>query len=307
MDKTEQTEENETILQISFDGKRLGKKRLHKRKKYYIGEHILLILIVLFVLAPFSIMIATSFQSEFEANEAAFHFRPREFTIQAYHDVLYKKMAGASVLKGLFNTLWVYLPGIIVGLLSSTMAAYSFAKLNFRLKGFMFSVLLGTMMLPNCMSTIASFLIFDTINWVNTPFPLMVPRMFGTIGVVFFLKQYYAGIPDDIMGAAKVDGLGVVGIFFHVMLGLAKPAIFAQFILQFIGAYNDYMGPLLYLQDAEMYTLQITLAFFSGVYTQNWPLRMAAAVVSMLPLIVMYLISQRYILKGLEIAVSLKG
>lgn len=298
---------NLQTLKNRFFPSKSGEKRVHKKKKYYVGAHILLAIIVLFVLAPLTIPLATSFQSEFEANEAVFHFWPKEFTWQAYKDVLFKKMAGTSVLKGLKNTLWIYLPGILVGLLSSTMAAYAFAKLRFRLKNFMFSVLLGTMMLPNCMSTIASYLIFDTIGWINTPFPLMIPRMFGSIGIVFFLKQYYSGIPDEIMGAAKVDGLGIVGIFFHIMLGLAKPAIFAQFILTFISAYNDYMGPLLYLQDASMYTLQIALAFFSGVYTQNWPLRMAATVVSMLPLIIMYLISQRYILKGLEIAVSLKG
>ena len=282
-------------------------KKMQKKKKYYIGEHILLLLIVLFVVAPFSIPLATSFQSEFEANGVRFHLIPEDFTWQAYQDVLFKKMGGTSVLKGLINTLWIYLPGIIIGILTSSMAAYAFAKLEFRLKGFMFAVLLGTMMLPNCMSTIASYLMYDTIGWINTPWPLMVPRMFGSISIVFFLKQYYAGIPDDIMGAAKVDGLGVVGIFFKIMLGLAKPAMFAQFILAFIGAYNDYMGPLLYLQDASMYTLQIALAFFAGVYTENWPLRMAATIVSMLPLIIMYLISQRYVLKGLEIAVSLKG
>lgn len=293
---------------FSEDQKKNGtEKRTHKKKKYYVGEHILLLMIVLFVVLPFSIPLATSFQSEFEANEAVFHLWPKDFTTQAYHDVFFKKMSGTSVLRGFFNTLWIYLPGIIVGLLTSSMAAFAFAKLEFRLKGFMFSILLGTMMLPNCMGTIASYLMYDTIGWINTPWPLMVPRMFGSISIVFFLKQYYAGIPDDIMGAAKVDGLGVVGIFFNVMLGLSKPAIFAQFILGFIAAYNDYMGPLLYLQDASMYTLQISLAFFTGVYTQNWPLRMAATVVSMLPLVLMYLCSQRYILKGLEIAVSLKG
>ena len=300
-------EKNENMNGFSNDKQTKDEKVMHKKNKYYIGHHLLLLLIVLFTILPFSIPLATSFQSEFEANEAVFHLIPREFTWQAYHDVLFKKMAGTSVISGLINTLWIYIPGIVVGLLTSSMAAYAFAKLEFRLKNFMFSVLLGTMMLPNCMSTIASYLMFDTIGWINTPWPLMIPRMFGSISIVFFLKQYYAGIPDDIMGAAKVDGLGVVGIFFHIMLGLAKPAIFAQFILGFIAAYNDYMGPLLYLQDAKMYTLQISLAFFAGVYTQNWPLRMAATIVSMLPLIILYLFSQRYILKGLEIAVSLKG
>lgn len=294
-------------LKRSLSVSNLPPSATKKKKKYYVGSYVLMILALLFVILPFSIPLATSFQSEFEANDAVFHLIPREFTWQGYYDVLFKKMAGTSVLKGLRNTLWIYLPGIIVGLFSSSIAAFAFAKLEFRLKKIMFAILLGTMMLPNCMSTIASYLIFDTINWINTPFPLMIPRMFGSISIVFFLRQYYAGIPDEIMGAARVDGLGVVGIYTKIMLQLSIPALFAQFILNFIGAYNDYMGPLLYLQDANMYTLQIALAFFAGVYTQNWPLRMAATVVSMLPLIIMYFISQRYILKGLEISVSLKG
>ena len=297
------SENIKTVNSSSFNGKTTIVKAKHK----YVGAYIIMFLLVAFVVLPFFIPIATSLQSEFEANEARFHLIPREFTLKGYHDVLFRKMAGTSVLKGLRNTLWIYLPGIFVGLFSSSVAGFAFAKIEFKLKKFMFAVLLGTMMLPNCMSTIASFLIFDTIGWVNTPFPLMIPRMFGSIGIVFFLKQYYAGIPDEMMGAARVDGLGIIGIYFKIMLPLSVPAIFAQFILTFIGAYNDYMGPLLYLQDAELYTMQIALAFFAGVYTENWPLRMAATVVSMLPLIIMYFISQRFILKGLEISVSLKG
>ena len=297
------SENNNVIIESSLN----EKANIIKKKHKYIGSYIVMFLLVAFVILPFFIPLATSLQSEFEANDTQFHLIPREFTLQGYHDVLFKKMAGTSVLSGLRNTLWIYLPGIIVGLFSSSIAGFAFAKIEFKLKGFMFAVLLGTMMLPNCMSTIASFLIFDTIGWVNTPLPLMIPRMFGSIGIVFFLKQYYAGIPDEMMGAARVDGLGIIGIYFKIMLPLSVPAIFAQFILTFIGAYNDYMGPLLYLQDARLYTMQIALAFFAGVYTENWPLRMAATVVSMLPLIILYFISQRFILKGLEISVSLKG
>lgn len=279
-----------------------------KKKKHFIGSHILLILILLFVLVPFYILIITSLESEIEANNAAFTWFPKMgITFDAYKAVLFKKMGGTSVVLGFWNTLWIYVPGLLVGLFMSAMSAFSFAKLNFRGKNFMFSVLMATMMLPNCMATIASFLVFDNIGWVNTPFPLMIPRMFGSIGVVFFLRQYFMGIPDDLIGSARIDGLGSFGIFVKIMIGVAAPALIAQFILTFIGAYNDYMGPLIYLQDANKYTLQIALAFFADVYTQNWPLRMAGCVVAMLPLIILYFISQRYILKGIAISSGLKG
>ena len=279
-----------------------------KKKKLFIGSHFMLLLVLLFVLVPFYILIITSLESEIEANNAAFTWWPQMgFTLKAYESVLFRKMGGTSVIRGLWNTLWIYLPGLIVGLFMSALSAFAFAKLRFRAKNFMFSVLLATMMIPNCMSTIASFLIFDNIGWVNTPFPLMIPRMFGSIGVVFFLRQYFLGIPDDLMGAAKIDGLSNFGIFIKIMLGIAAPALIAQFIITVLGAYNDYMGPLIYLEDASMYTQQIALAFFADVYTQNWPLRMAGCVVAMLPLIILYLISQKFILKGIAVSSGLKG
>lgn len=296
------------IKHDNFGAKSLDFKPNKHKRKPYVGSHVMLVIILLFVLVPFYILLITSLESEIEANNAAFSWWPKMgLTVEAYKAVLFKKMGGTSVVRGLWNTLWIYVPGLIVGLFMSAMSAFSFAKLRFRGKNFMFSILMATMMIPNCMSTIASFLVFDNIGWVNTPFPLMIPRMFGAIGVVFFLRQYFMGIPDDLVGAARIDGLGSFGIFVKIMIGVAAPALIAQFILTFIGAYNDYMGPLIYLQDASMYTLQIALAYFADVYTQNWPLRMAGCVVAMLPLIILYFISQRYILKGIAISSGLKG
>ena len=296
------------IKHDNFGAKSLDFKPNKHKRKPYVGSHVMLAIILLFVLVPFYILLITSLESEIEANNAAFSWWPKMgLTVEAYKAVLFRKMGGTSVVRGLWNTLWIYIPGLIVGLFMSAMSAFSFAKLRFRGKNFMFSILMATMMIPNCMSTIASFLVFDNIGWVNTPFPLMIPRMFGAIGVVFFLRQYFMGIPDDLVGAARIDGLGSLGIFVKIMIGVAAPALIAQFILTFIGAYNDYMGPLIYLQDASMYTLQIALAYFADVYTQNWPLRMAGCVVAMLPLIILYFISQRYILKGIAISSGLKG
>ena len=278
-----------------------------KKKKNDWKSQIILILIIIAVLSPFYIMILTSVETFAETNQAEFVFVPETITFEAYRDVIFKESGGVNLLRSLWNTLWIYLPGIIVGIFTSTLAAYAFAKLEFKSKTFVFSVLMVTLTLPNCMSTIASFLMFDQINWVNTPWPLMVPRMFGSIGVVFFLRQYYMGIPNELMESARLDGAGNWEIFFRIMFGLAKPAMFSQFIIQFIGGYNDYTGPLIYLQDARLYTLQIALNLFYDPYTQNWPMRMAGCVVSMLPLIVLYIFTQKFMTKGMEVSSGLKG
>lgn len=282
-------------------------KKTKKKKNIDWTSQIILILIIIVVLSPFYIMLLTSVETFAETNQAEFVFVPETITFEAYKDVIFKESGGVNLLRSLWNTLWIYLPGIIVGIFTSTLAAYAFAKLEFKSKTFVFSVLMATLTLPNCMSTIASFLMFDQINWVNTPWPLMVPRMFGTISVVFFLRQHYMGIPNELMESARLDGAGNWEIFFRIMLGLAKPAMFSQFIIQFIGGYNDYTGPLIYLQDARLYTLQIALNLFYDPYTQNWPMRMAGCVVSMLPLIVLYIFTQKFMTKGMEVSSGLKG
>lgn len=279
-----------------------------KKKKPLVGSHIIILLAVLFVLVPTYIMIITSFTSAIEANNAAFNWWPKMgATIDGYIKLFTRKTAGNSLLRSFGNTMWIYLPSTVVGVFVSSMSAFAFAKLDFVLKKPMFAILLGTMTLPNCIGIIASFLMFDAIGWIDTALPLMIPRMLGSIGIVFFLRQFFMGIPDDLVGAAKIDGLGEIGVYVKIMLPISAPALISQFILTFIVAYNDYLAPLLYLQNAKMYTLQISLAFLAEAYVQDWPLRMAGCVVAMVPLVLLYLLSQKYILKGVAISSGLKG
>lgn len=283
------------------------RSKAHK-KSLHIGTYIIMVLGVLFVLFPVYIMIITSLTSEVEANDAQFHWWPQMgLTLDAYIEAFTRKMGGNSLLGSFWNTMWMYLPSTAVGIFMSAMAAFAFAKLDFVLNKPMFAILMATLTLPNCIGFIASFLMFDKLGWINTPFPIMIPRMLGTVGVVFFLRQFFMGIPDDIINAAKVDGVGEIGVFFYIILPISMPALFSQFVLNFITGYNDYLSPLLYLQDARMYTLQISLSFFAEAYVQNWPLRMAGCVIAMVPLLLLYLVAQKYILKGVAISSGLKG
>lgn len=274
----------------------------------YIGTYILCIITGLIVLAPFYILIVTAITSPQEANYTDFHWWPQQGVYwRSLYDVLFTKTGDSTVLRGLWNTLWMSIPSVIIGIFTSAMAAYAFAKMKFKAKTFMFSILMFTMMFPNMMNMIASFLMFDTIGWVNTPYPLMIPRMFGSITVIFFLKQYYVTLPNDLIEAAKIDGMDHFGIFWKVAVPLSIPVMLAQFIFQFMSAYNDYTNALIYLQDARYYTLQLSLAFITDPYTQNWPLRMSGVIVSLIPMLIIYTIAQKYITQGMSVTAGLKG
>ncbi len=286
---------------------RVSMRRKHKLNAASPMDYILAILIGLIVLAPFYILIITSLMTEQESNYAEFHWWPQMgATLKSYYEVLFTSTGDASVLSGLMNTFLIYIPAVTVGILSSAMAAYAFAKIRFRASKFMFSVLMFTMMFPNVMNMVASFLIFDTIGWINTPLPLMIPEMLGNVSAMFFFRQYFLSVPDVMISAAKVDGAGQFRIFTQIALPIAKPVLLAQWIFRFMAGYNDYMNPLIYLQDARMYTVQLSLAFFVDPYTQNWPLRMAGVVVSLIPMLIIYAFAQKYITQGMAITSGLK-
>ena len=279
-----------------------------KKKKINWGAQIGVVLSILFILAPFWVVFVTSITSFEESNMADFVWWPHQgATLRAYGDVIFKEVGGINLLKSFWNTMWIYVPAVLVGVLISTMAAFAFAKMDFPGKEAIFSVLMITMMMPNIMGTHASFLMYDYIGWINTPWPLMLPRMFGGISVVFFLRQYVVGIPQDIINSAKLDGASNWRILTTIIVPAARPAMIAQFILGFLSGYNDYTHPLIYLQDARMYTLQIALNMFYDPYTQDWPVRMAGCLVTMVPLAVLYISAQKIILNGIAMTSGLKG
>ncbi len=283
---------------------------ISKDKHHYkILPHLFILLAVLFVVIPLYIMLATSFMSEEESQMAAFHWWPEEgFKWDAYETLFGEGMYQATLFQAFWNTMKMYVPATLIGVLSSSMAAYGFAKVEFKGNKFLYNMVIILLTFPSNLTITIQYLIYDTIGWTNTVLPIMVPRMLGGFGVVFFLTQYYRGIPNDLIGTAKMDGLNDWGIFARIMLPLATPVFFAQFIIQFIGAYNDYTGPMLYLTDERMYTMSILLARFGdNVYAPAWNVKMAGCVIGMIPLVLLYCVSQKFILKGMAITSGLKG
>ena len=265
--------------------------------------YLVLIIVALSVLLPLYIVLITSFKGKSEAMDSSFSWWPSEIDLHGYKEV-FTYTSGSedsvpTVIRGFINTLIVSVPTSVIGVLVAALAAFAFAKLEYKSKNVLFAILLGTMMIPGTITLIPSYVIFDKIGWVDTFLPLMIPAMLGGASCVFFLRQFYFSIPNDLMDAAKIDGLGNFGIFFSIMLPLSMPALIAQLVLAFVSSYNAYLGPLLYLQSPEKYTLQIALQFFKGTYTTDWAVVMAGATVSLIPTLALYLFGQKYFIEGI--------
>ena len=280
------------------------KQKIHI-KPGQIVVHIVIIILLFLVLFPFYVLIVNSFKL------------PKDILI---NPLSFPGTAEVPIVLGAYGKAWGYIKNYlwnsvvlaffeIAGVLSiASFAAYGFAKVDFFLKKPIYGILISSLTLPNCVGMIASVIIFDGIGWMGTPLPLMIPKMMGQVGIVFFLRQFYMSLPDDMIGAARVDGLDDYGIFFRIALPLSLPAIGSQFILTFISAYNDYLGPLYYLLGyPEIYPLQLSLAYLRTASNADWSLLMAGTMVATVPMVCLYLLSQKFILKGVSITSGLKG
>lgn len=272
-----------------------------------------LILAALVILIPFYVIIVSSLKASHAiATHIPFIWFPKfsEMSFRAYGNLFTSyfivETGKSMVLTGIGNTFLIVIPTTIVGMIASSVSAYAFAKLRFGLKNIMFAVLLFTMMLPGIVMLIPSYIIYDYLFLTDTYFPLMVPAMFGSAACVFFLRQFFSGIPDELLEAAKLDGMGYLGIYWTIMLPLSLPALFAQAVLGFVAGYNDYLAPLVYIVSEKKYTLQIALQFFSGGNLKDLPTVMAGAVVALIPTTLIYVFAQRYFVEGIAIT-GMKG
>ncbi len=200
------------------------------------------------------------------------------------------------IMKGFKNSLIVAIPSIVVGSFVSTMAAYAFAKIDFRFKNILFLLLLGVIMVPFPVIMIPQYYIFTDLNWIGTLLPLIIPKMLGNIMMIFFLKQFLENIPNALIESAKIDGAGHFRIFFSIILPLVKPALVAQLILWFMGIWNDYLAPNLF--SAKTPTLPVVIASlvsFTDTQTQTH-LNMAASIISTIPVVIVFAIFQKQII-----------
>jgi len=197
------------------------------------------------------------------------------------------------------NSLIIAASTIVGHILSCSIVAYGFARLRAPGKGFFFLLLMSTLMLPYPVTMVPLFILFSKLGWINSFLPLIVPAFFGNAFYIFLLRQSFRQIPAELEDAALMDGANTLQILRYIILPLSRPALATVAIFTFQAAWNDFLGPLIFLHEQSKYTVTLGLSFFRGAYTINWAYLMAASLVITLPVVVVYLIFQRAFIEGI--------
>ncbi len=204
------------------------------------------------------------------------------------------------------NTLVIAILMMVGTVLSCLPPAYAFARMRWRGRRFWFWVMLSTLMLPPQVTILPVFLLFRWLGWVDTFLPLIVPAFLGNAFFVFMLRQFFLTLPQEVVDAARIDGCSDWLILWRIVAPMSKPAIATVALFAFVWSWTDFMGPLIYLNDASKFTLAVGLQYFLGRHGEQWNLLMAAAVVVTAPLVVVFLLAQRAFVRGITLT-GLKG
>lgn len=263
-------------------------------------RHSVLIFFSLIFVLPFLGMVATSLKEEKQIQDFGSLlqvFWPNPVRWENYSEVFQL----VPFARFITNTVYVTIMTIIGAAFSCSCVAYAFARLRWPGRDFLFAILLATMMLPSQVTLVPTFLIFSHLGWVNSFKPLWVPSFFGSAFFIFLLRQFFLTIPQELEEAAEIDGCGFGRIFLQILLPLLKPALLAVVVFQFLWAWNDFVGPLVYLNRADILTLSVGLQAFRSLHGSQWGLLLAASTIMTLPVIVLFFAAQKHFIEGITL------
>lgn len=275
----------------------MTRKRFFGTAFYYVAA----ILLALIALVPFAWMISTSFKSRGALMSIPIEWIPEEPTLDAYFTVFER----FPFLHAIGNSLLIAVCYTLLTLVSASMAAFAFTKIQFKGSGFLLGLYLATMMIPTQVTMIPLFVVMNQIGLINHYSSVILPAIFRPFAV-FLLVQQMRTIPPDYMDAARIDGAGVWRIWRQVMLPLCAPSLATLAVTNFMDSWNDYLWPLLMLTDKAKMTLPIALSTLNGQYDTEYNVMMAGSLISMIPIILIYIFAQKYFKHGL-MAGGVKG
>lgn len=274
--------------------------KITQRGRTFFGElfwHVLLSAIALVLIAPLVWLISTSLKEPGAIFQLPPKWIPDPIRWQNYPEALTAQPFGRFFLNTLIITVFATLGSV----LTASMAAYGFARLRFPLRSFWFALMISTLMLPNIVTLIPTFILFRLLKWIDTFYPLIVPFWFGgSPFFIFLLRQFFLTIPLELDEAARIDGASNYRIYWQIILPLAKPALATVMIFSIINHWNEFVLPLIYLHSTDKWTMAIGLQGFSDLYSTQWHWLMAASTVMVLPLIILFFSAQRYYLEGIH-------
>jgi len=272
-----------------------------RRLQMGLGYGIALTVAVLFLL-PLFWMISSSLKPNYQVLEFPPRWLANPVRWSNYPEALTYVPFGRYAL----NTLLISVMTIVGHVLSCTLVAYAFARLRAPGKDWLFLVLLATMMLPYPVTMIPIYVGFKALGWVNSFLPLIVPAFFGSPFYIFLLRQFFLTLPLELEDAARIDGANTLQILWYVILPISKPALATVAVFTFQTTWNDFLPPLIYLHDQSKYTISLGLSFFRSSYDIRWSYLMAASLVTMLPVVIVFFLAQRTFIKGITLT-GMKG
>lgn len=278
---------------------------LPARWRRFLGQaitYLVLTTLAAFFMIPLYWMLSTALKSRWEVFAWPIEWIPTHIQWSNFGQVVTRvpfwRYAG--------NTTVLVIANVAGQLLAVPLAAYSFARLRFPGRNALFFVVIATMMIPGQVTMIPLFTIFQRTKLVNTYWPLILPAFGGGAFYIFLMHQYIKTLPRDLDDAARIDGAGTWAILYRVIVPLCKPPLTIIVVYTFVGVWNDFLHPLIYLDDSRLFTLQLGLAMFKGRFDVEWNLLMAATLMTVVPLLVVYFVVQRQLIGGIA-SVGLKG
>ena len=269
-----------------------------KRREAIIAtiKTVVLALISLAFLLPLIWMVTSSLKSTNEVFSGNWQWLPTIWRWDNYATVWTDPEV--SMFNAYGNTAFITVISTVCQLIVASLAAYAFAKVNFKGKGVVFTMFLATMMMPTEVTIVPRFMVFKTVGLYNNLWAVILPHFFNATSI-FMLRQFYMGLPDDLMEAAKIDGAGHVRIFSQIMMPLTKSALISLAMLSFISCWNEYMTPLIFLVKKNLYTISQVIRWYMLDDLQRYDLNMAAATSAIIPVVILFIFCQKYFVEGI--------
>jgi multiple sugar transport system permease protein len=262
----------------------------------------ILLLFALLFLVPFFFLFMGSFKQESELFAVPFRWLPSKFSWDNY----VRLFASIPFFRYLKNTMIIVVFNILGSLISCSLVAYGFARLNWRGRDNVFLIVIATMILPYQVTLVPLYIMYTHMGWTGTFLPLIIPAFFGNPFYIFLMRQFLVGIPNELTMAARVDGAGEFRIFWQVIMPLAKPALATTAIMSFMRSWNDFLGPLVFLADDKKYTLSLAASMLRSNLDPNWSLLLTLGVVMVLPVLILFFVLQKYFIQGITMS-GIKG
>ncbi|MBD8517973.1 carbohydrate ABC transporter permease [Plantibacter sp. CFBP 8804] len=263
--------------------------------------YVMLTVLTAIIFVPFFWMVSSSLKQNNEVFSIPVQWIPTEFVWQNYVDI-WTRIPMLTYLK---NSLFLSVTITILQVLTGSFAAYGFSKMHFKGRDVLFVAYIATIAVPWQAYMIPQYIMMQNAGLVNTHLSIILLQAFGAFGV-FLMRQYYLTIPDELSEAARIDGLNEYAIWWRIILPLTKPALASLALLTFVSTWNDYMGPFIYLTSNDLWTVQLGLRSFVGQYDAEYALIMAGSVVSVVPIVLIFLLGQRYFIQGIATS-GMKG